>query len=262
MDIIKYPRTLHIDGSHYQHGDEDLKKVSFEQIKDKFLVIEEKIDGANAGISFMENGQLLLQSRGHYLTGGFREKHFDLLKTWANTFAYPMFEVIGDRYIIFGEWMYAKHTLFYTDLPHYFFEFDIYDKVNKVFLSTKERRKILNKMPFMQSVKIVFEGTLAQHKQLQGMIKQSHFISKNHLDTLRRVCEELRLNSEQVIKETNPSYLMEGLYIKWEEEGIVKGRYKFVRADFVSSILDSETHWLDRPIVPNQLAEGVNLFEF
>lgn len=260
MDIIKYPRTLHIEGSRFQHGDEDLNSVPFDQIKGKYLVIEEKIDGANAGISFTEDGQLLLQSRGHYLTGGLREKHFDLLKTWANTFAYQIFEAIGSRYILYGEWMYAKHTVFYTDLPHYFFEFDMYDKENKAFLSTERRREILKTIPFMQSVKVIFEGKLEQAKQLQAMIKHSHFIAPNHLEILKELSQKLNLNPEKVLKETNQSPLMEGLYIKWEENDAVKGRYKFVRPDFLNSILDSETHWLDRPIVPNQFAKGVDLF--
>ena len=262
MEIIKYPRTYHIEGSRFQHGDEDLNNVPFSQIKGKFLVIEEKIDGANAGISFTEDGELLLQSRGHYLTGGFREKHFDLLKTWANTFAYQIFEAIGDRYILYGEWLYAKHTVFYTDLPHYFLEFDMLNKSTKTFLSTAERKKILAKMPFMQSVKVIFEGKLEQAKQLQDMIRQSHFICENHLEVLKKLADKLNLNAERVLNETNLSSLMEGLYIKWEEEGIVKGRYKFVRPDFLNSILDSETHWLDRLIVPNQLAKGVDLFNY
>ena len=29
---------------------------------------------------------------------------------------------------------------------------------------------------------------------------------------------------------------MEGLYLKWEEDGIVKGRFKYVRSGFVQSI--------------------------
>jgi hypothetical protein len=41
------------------------------------------MDGANCGISFNPDGELLLQSRGHYLTGGGREKHFTLFKQMA-----------------------------------------------------------------------------------------------------------------------------------------------------------------------------------
>ncbi|MEQ9621919.1 MAG: hypothetical protein RLO37_08190 [Coleofasciculus chthonoplastes F1-TOW-03] len=37
------------------------------------MAVEEKVDGANAAISFSPDGQILLQSRVHYLTGGERE---------------------------------------------------------------------------------------------------------------------------------------------------------------------------------------------
>ena len=38
-------------------------------------------------------------------------------------------------------------------------------------------------------------------------------------------------------------------------------RYKWVRASFLTSVVDSGSHWLKRPIIPNQLRAGVNLFE-
>ena len=53
---------------------------------------------------------------------------------------------------------------------------------------------------------------------------------------------------------------MEGLYIKVEEEGRVVERYKFIRASFLTTVLDSGSHWLRRPILPNQLDAGVDLF--
>ena len=50
--IQKYPRTRHIEGSRLQPGDEDLEAVPFRDIAGRHLVVEEKIDGANCGISF------------------------------------------------------------------------------------------------------------------------------------------------------------------------------------------------------------------
>ena len=82
--IFKYPRTKHLEGSRLQKGDEDLSQVPFKDIFGKYIVIEEKVDGANAAISFSDSGELLLQSRGHYLTGGYRERHFNLFKQWAS----------------------------------------------------------------------------------------------------------------------------------------------------------------------------------
>lgn len=80
MDLIKYPRTQHLAGSRLQPGDEDLRQIPFSEIAGRHLVVEEKIDGANSALSFDEHGNLLLQSRGHYLTGGYRERHYNLFK--------------------------------------------------------------------------------------------------------------------------------------------------------------------------------------
>jgi hypothetical protein len=44
--------------------------------------------------------------------------------------------------------------------------------------------------------------------------------------------------------------------VKWEEDGEVKGRYKFVRESFTNSILDQDEHWLARPIIQNRLLPG------
>ncbi|MCB9797908.1 MAG: RNA ligase family protein, partial [Alphaproteobacteria bacterium] len=82
--LRKYPRTRHVEGSRLQPGDEDLSAAPFSELAGQHLVVEEKIDGANAGLSFDDTGALMLQSRGHYLTGGGREKHFALFKTWAS----------------------------------------------------------------------------------------------------------------------------------------------------------------------------------
>ncbi len=141
VTIRKYPRTPHIEGSRLQPGDEDLRQIPFESIAGKHLVVEEKCDGANSAVSFGEDGELLLQSRGHYLTGGYRERHFNLMKQWATVHRDAFYELLGKRYIMYGEWMYAKHTVFYDALPHYFLEFDILDRETGRFLDTDTRRK-------------------------------------------------------------------------------------------------------------------------
>src|SRR5262245_29937714 len=104
LTILKYPRTHHLEGSRLQPGDEDLESVPFSQVAGRFLVVEEKLDGANAGIRFDAEGKLWLQSRGHFLSGGVREKHFNLFKQWANCHANDLRDILGDRYVLYGEW--------------------------------------------------------------------------------------------------------------------------------------------------------------
>ena len=62
--------------------------------------------------------------------------------------------------------------------------------------------------------------------------------------------------------ETELSGMMEGLYIKVEEDGRVVDRMKFVRAAFLQCIDFSEQHWIDKPIISNQLVVPVeSLFQ-
>ncbi len=257
--IYKYPRTHHIQGSRLQPGDEDLYSVPFAAIQNQYVVVEEKVDGANAAISFTPNGVIRLQSRGHYLTGGAREKHFNLFKQWANTYAGALWEVLGSRFILFGEWLYAKHTVFYDALPHYFLEYDVLDLQKQVFLSTTSRQQLLAGLPLI-SVPVLFSGHLQSYKQLLGFIGKSHYQTPEYMQHFVQICQEQGLDVERSLKQTDQSSLMEGLYIKVEPEDTVIARYKYVRSSFLTTILESEGHWLNRPIIPNVLRADVDLF--
>ena len=259
-EIHKYPRTRHIEGSGLQPGD-DPEYAPFADLAGRHLVVEEKMDGANSAISFTQDGRLLLQSRGHYLTGGPRERQFDLLKQWANRYAEPLWETLGDRYVLYGEWLYARHTIFYTDLPHYFLEFDALDTSDGVFLSTPARRELLRKAPFVRSVRVLHEGTVASAEALVALTGPSAFVSGSPAERLRAAASARGLDPEQALRESDLSGLMEGLYIKVEEDGAVVERYKYVRAGFLQTVFDSESHWMDRPLIPNQLAPGVSLWD-
>jgi len=257
--IHKYPRTQHIEGSRLQPGDEDLESIPFEVIRGRHLVVEEKMDGANSAVSFSPEGYLRLQSRGHYLTGGPREKHFSLLKQWASTHADRLHPVLRDRYVMYGEWLYAKHTVFYNNLPHYFLEFDILDQETGAFLDLPSRRRLLKAVP-VTSVAVLHEGPLDSLGALRGLLGQSHFIRPGHLHALREECLRRKLDPERALRQTDRTTLMEGLYIKVEEDGMVKERYKFIRPTFLTAVLDADGHWLNRPIIPNQLRNEAELF--
>ncbi|MEM7152181.1 MAG: RNA ligase family protein [Myxococcota bacterium] len=259
LPLRKYPRTRHLRGSRLQPGDEDLSAAPYSEIEGRHLVVEEKLDGANAGVCFDEDGTLRLQSRGHYLTGGYRERHFDLLKTWASCHRDALWRALGSRYVMYGEWLYAKHTIFYDRLPYYFMEFDVLDRQREVFLSTPRRRELLAGAP-VAPVPVVHEGTTPSIEALAERVKPSRYKSDRWPQRLLEVAAGEKLDPSTVERETDPSHLAEGLYIKVEEDGVVHGRYKWVRASFLTSVVDSGSHWIDRPIVPNQLAPGVDLY--
>jgi hypothetical protein len=251
-NLLKYPRTHHLEGSGLQGGDEELSQSPFAGIAGEKIIVEEKCDGANSAISFDADSALLLQSRGHYLTGGYREKHFNLLKQWANVHRNSIFNVLGRRYIMFGEWVYAKHTVFYDSLPHYFLEFDIFDRETCMFLDTPSRHHMVSELPVV-SVPVLKNAAFGSLTELTDLIGQSNYIRAGHMARLRDSCLKLGEDTERRCAETDPTALMEGLYLKIERGGQVINRMKFVRRSFLQTVVTSESHWLMRPIVPNQL---------
>lgn len=258
-ELFKYPRTSHLTGSRIQPGDEDLRVIDLSLLNEQNLIVEEKLDGSNSGISFNEDGMLLLQSRGHFLDGGARERHFGILKSWAVSHQSKLFNALGTRFVMYGEWLYAKHTCFYDALEHYFIEFDIFDKETKRFFSTEKRKAFLKGLPVV-SAPVVFRGRIRSAKDLKRLVTRSAFQSVNWKEHLVEICDAKKLNAERILKETDTINLMEGLYFKIEDDDRVIERFKFVRKTFSQSVEESGEHWLNRPIVPNRLRDGVDIF--
>jgi hypothetical protein len=261
--MLKYPRTRHLQNSGISKDDTD-EVVLWETILNKYLVIECKVDGSNTAISFNNNCELLLQCRGHYLKGGRDWPEFNLFKSWANTWKDQLFDILYDKYIMYGEWLNIFHSVYYDNLPHFFMEFDIYDKKEKVFLST-ERRNAITKSSEVEicPVRVIKQGVFNNKEDILSCIGKSAFVSNNSVEKLEKILKEFKLDEKEIklLVELNKDQLMEGLYIKWEEDGIVKDRYKFVRPIFVQTILDYGKHWLDRQSIPNSLNPNANMFK-
>ncbi|NKZ08652.1 RNA ligase family protein [Actinomadura latina] len=257
--LRKYPRTRHLAGSRLQPGDHDLASVPFAEIAGRYLVVEEKLDGANAGISFTSGGRLRLQSRGHYLAGGPRERQFGPFKAWAASVQHVLRERLRDRYVLYGEWLYAKHTVFYDALPHYFCAFDVLDGRDGTFLSTARRRELLAGTPVVP-VPVLHEGPLPDLAALTALAGPSTCRTSGWRDALAAAARASGADPARVAEETDASEEMEGLYIKIEEGGRTTGRCKWVRPSFLTAILDAGTHWQDRPIVANGLADPEVLY--
>jgi hypothetical protein len=235
-DFVKYPRTPHLFGSRGTDDDKHLGQAeSVVFIADTSLIVEEKLDGTNTGIHFTSAGRMVLQCRGHEITSGMHPQ-YDLFKQWTMGKRPALEAMLEDRFILFGEWLYARHSVHYRALSHYFFEFDIYDKERRIFLDLAARLKILEGTGIL-TVPVVHRGA-ATADQLCSLIGPSQFDSQ--------------FENPQTGRSDN---LMEGLYLRTEAEGNVTGRAKFVRAEFVEKVKQSE-HWQHQAMVPNLLAEG------
>lgn len=260
LELAKYPRTAHLEGSRLQEGDDGSDQIPLAALAGKNVVIEEKLDGANCGISFSEGGELLLQSRGHYLVGGWSERQFNWLKPWARAHADSLLSRLEDRWVLYGEAMHAKHSVWYDRLPHMLLEFDLLDRHSGKFLSTKRRHEMLQGLPIV-SVPVLYAGVMpADSRQLKKLVYRSLAKSRNWRANFERQVLREGLPLELTWKQTNQQDESEGLYLKVENDDFVEARYKFVRRGFTQTILDSGSHHLARPMFANLLAEGADLY--
>lgn len=240
-EFVKYPRTPHLFGSKGTDDDKHMSEAeSIAFIADKSLIVEEKIDGTNVGIHFTSGGQMVLQCRGHLITQGMHPQ-YDLFKQWTAVKRGVIEERLENRFILFGEWVYARHSVHYRRLPHYFFEFDIYDKDGEVFLRLEQRLALLEGTG-IETVPVLHQGTIDKDK-LEELIGPSLFDS---------------VFENPLTKRTDN--LMEGLYLRTEATASVTGRAKFVRPEFVEKVKQS-THWQHQAMVPNLLKEGADIWQ-
>lgn len=236
-EFIKYPRTPHLfcEQSKMSYDDKGLDhQESIALLKEKHVVLEEKLDGTNVGMSGLyrhHHLELFLQCRGHEITTGMHPQ-YDLFKSWANTRQQDFLDILEDRFVLYGEWVYAVHTKRYNALPHYFHEFDIWDKKQQIFLDTPTRHKMTELLGIV-SVPVLYAGEVENVEFLHA------FIGKKSL-----------YGDEPI----------EGLYGKIEENGATIGRFKFIDPAFTQTILDQDDHWMHRPMEVQGLASGVDIY--
>ena len=131
------------------------KYLDIERCKQKYaetfnvgedIVIQEKIDGSNASIRYdEESGTLKAFSRRLELNAGNTLNGFwDYVQTLnLDTFK----EILGSRYIVFGEWMGAKHAIKYPENVYgKFWMFDVWDTQTEQYLPYEETRSFYDKL--------------------------------------------------------------------------------------------------------------------
>lgn len=259
IEMKKLQDTPHLEGSKLQVGDSLATQVTVASLRARFpdarWVISEKLDGAQAGVSFSPDLDLLLQCRGHYLTGGAGEFQFAPFKAWAAAISDRLLEVFEDRYLMFGEWTYVTHSQFYDALPHYFHEFDIWDKRDEVFLSSDRRAALLKGLPIV-SAPVLHAGDAPRSvADIRRMIVPSAYRSPDWREVLRAHARDSDRDPEDVFSRTADDDRMEGVYGKLEQDGQVVFRWKFVNDRFTQTVLDRGDRFNSWTMVTNLLRE-------
>jgi hypothetical protein len=224
--LHKFPSTPHLFwlGPAEVRDDKVLTLAEARSFLSGLVVVEEKVDGANLGLSFDTGGTLRFQNRGNWLAGKLTGQ-WERLRGWAAQHEARLRENLPAHHVLFGEWCFAAHSIHYDQLPDWFVVFDVFDPTAGKFWNTARRNSLAAaaKLPVVPKV-------------AQGIFK-------------REEIEEM-LDGRSDFRDG----VREGLYFRREDETWLLKRTKLVRPDFTQAISE---HWSRQAITPNEIGRPV-----
>jgi len=222
--FFRFPHTPHLVwlGEGKPRDDKVLAPAEAKELLAGEVIVEEKLDGANLGLSVNHIGQVRAQSGGQYLVAPYGGQ-FARLTTWLMLHGDTLAAKLNRDWIVFGEWCSARHSLTYDCLPDWWLVFDIYDRERGYFLPASLRNAWATDMGF------------------------SYVPEMLHGRTNLRALLSLLAEAPSHYRRGLP----EGFVIRKESRERLLARAKLVRAEFTQAIDD---HWRSRRIEWNRLA--------
>ena len=143
MSRFKYPRTCHFP---FSEGatDDDKILTSTDHFKGQIVVVTEKMDGENTTIY-----------SDHCHARSIDSKHKPY-HSWLLSYIPSFQHQIPDNWRICGEYLYAKHSIGYDNLPSYFMVFSIWDETNTC-LSWDDTVDLCTDLG-LEHVPVIYEG--------------------------------------------------------------------------------------------------------
>lgn len=144
----KFPSMKHVPWSKEDaRRNKYLDNLDFMHFTERHAVMTEKLDGANACLT---SDKVYARSHSHEASG----EQWDLLK---KKHAEELAHRIPEKLAIYGEWMYAKHSIKYTELPDYFVVFSVFNMARDQFLTWDETKQVA-KMLQLPHAPVIKEG--------------------------------------------------------------------------------------------------------
>ncbi|KAF9904416.1 hypothetical protein EC991_002690 [Linnemannia zychae] len=150
-------------------------------------------------------------------------------------------------YVLYGEWLYAKHSVQYTGLQSWFIPFDLFDVKTGTFVSRRVFRRAVGKTQLVANPVIEIPEDVCGDvdKTLAWTLEKLH--SRSSLMRVAKVSEE---GEEKEVKKDR----VEGLYFRIDQGDRLLMRSKVVRPDFIAG----EERWGTKEQVANQM--GIPLY--
>ncbi|KAG0324498.1 hypothetical protein BGZ99_001746 [Dissophora globulifera] len=144
-------------------------------------------------------------------------------------------------YVLYGEWLYAKHSVQYTGLRSWFVPFDLYDIKTGTFVSRALFRKALERTQLSPN------PTIAMPTEIYGHVDKTLNWTLEMLQSrsamMRKTADTAKDNKDEVKDR------VEGLYFRIDQGDRLLMRSKVVRPDFIAG----EERWGAKEQVANQL---------
>ena len=130
--------------------------------------VQEKVDGASIGLSWLNDGPIL-RNRKHILKKGYSKiktpakKQFTSAWNWIHDHKGDIKEVENmwqSQITIYGDYMFAQHSIYYDNLPDWFIAYDIWSVDDGKFLAPNIVEKLLSKtnISFIKPQKVIFNS--------------------------------------------------------------------------------------------------------
>ena len=217
----EYEKTYRIQVPQFQipHGKFSLSHKEVQRLLTGYIVITEKMDGADTGIYKRKDKFFLQKRRGN--TDDSHEQFKFFKNQWMHD-NYEKIESLPENTVTYGELMRCVHSIYYDKLPDWFLVFDIYD---------------LNKERYLTWIEVVM------------------ICEKVGLSTVPYIgCADQKLSTHDlgllVPKESKYGDTAEGIVIKNYKKQV---RGKIVKPEFVKTVDDSDD-WTKLPVRYNKLA--------
>jgi len=231
--LPEYPSVRHLPWNPNAKSDKiATKQEFFDAIAgDKKIFVQEKIDGANCGMGFLD-GYPVVRTRTKILRKGQElknnsQKQFASAWNWMHD-RKDRFDKLKEAgpYTVYGEWMIQQHGMFYDNLPEWFVAYDLFDYEKCHFVDPGKANSILKNCNF--SV-IPFELNPAFFFTADLSIPSSH-MSSNLFEAFANNPSNFAVNAKR-----------EGIVVKISDGEYVTDQFKMVRQGFDQGCLLGET---------------------
>jgi ATP-dependent RNA circularization protein (DNA/RNA ligase family) len=169
-----------------ERGDLVASSVDVQIVFEQKVYVQEKVDGANCGMTIFEDHPLI-RGRQKFIKKGYAPKttasrQFASVFNWwhANKKKFEHLAREAGPVSIYGEWMKAQHGMKYDRLPDWFIAYDLYDYEKCHFLDTGRAMQYLKDAGFA-TAPILFEGDLVSLDHLEPFVNGKTEFSSTEL---------------------------------------------------------------------------------